>query len=127
MQFKISYKIITAVGGVTVAIIGIFAYLNLKAQKDQLNAELERSAHQLIETVKSSTKYDMLKNQTDVLYHTINAIGRQNGIEKVRIFNKEGRIIFSTEAADVGKMLDKKEEACYACHAADQPLQRLPI
>jgi len=126
MQFKISYKIIATVGGVTMAIIGIFAYLNLKAQKDQIIAELKRSANQIIETVKSSTKYDMLKNQTDVLYHTINTIGSQKGIEKVRIFNKEGKIIFSTDAADIGKMLDKKEEACYACHAADQPLQRLP-
>jgi two-component system NtrC family sensor kinase len=127
MQFKISYKIIATVGGVTMAIIGIFAYLNLKAQKDQLNAELERSAHQLIETVKNSTKYDMLVNQSDVLHRIINTIGGKNGIEKVRIFNKEGRISFSTDAADIGKMLDKKEEACYACHAADQPLQRLPI
>jgi two-component system NtrC family sensor kinase len=127
MQFKISYKLIAAVGGVTAVIIGIFAYLNLKAQKDQLNAELERSAHQLIETVKNSTKYDMLVNQSDVLHRVINTIGGKNGIEKVRIFNKEGRISFSTDAADIGKMLDKKEEACYACHAADQPLQRLPI
>ncbi len=127
MRLKISSKIIVAVGGVTIAIIGIFAYINLKAQKDQLNAELERSAHQLIETVKSSTKYDMLLNQRESVHQIINTIGHQSGIQKVRIFNKEGRIIYSTDRQDVGSMVDKKAEACYACHAADQPLQRLPL
>ncbi len=127
MQFKISYKIIAAVGGVAVLIIGIFSYLILTAYQRQLIAELERSAHQLSETVKSSTKYDMLLNQRESVYRIINTIGRQEGIQKVRIFNKEGAVIFSTDPLDVGKMVDKKAEACYACHAADRPLERLPI
>jgi two-component system NtrC family sensor kinase len=54
-------------------------------------------------------------------------IGGQEGIEKVRVFNKEGAIIFSTDSLDAGKMVDKKAEACYACHTADRPLERLPI
>lgn len=127
MQFKVSYKIIAAVGGVTVVIIGIFAYLILNAQQRQLIAEVERSAHQLSETVKSSTRYDMLLNQRESVYRIINTISRQSGIEKVRIFNKEGRIITSTDTADIGKMVDKKAEACYACHTAGRTLEKLPI
>jgi two-component system NtrC family sensor kinase len=69
----------------------------------------------------------MLLNQRESVHRIINTIGKQEGIEKVRIFNKEGEIIFSTDSLDVGKMVDKKTEACYACHAADQPLERLPI
>jgi two-component system, NtrC family, sensor kinase len=127
MQFKVSYKIIAAVGSATIVIIGIFAYLNLKAQKDQLNAELERSAQQLIKTVKSSTKQDMLLNQRDRVHQIINTIGKQEGIEKVRIFNKEGAIIYSTDPQDIGKKVELQAEACYGCHAADRPLERLPL
>jgi two-component system NtrC family sensor kinase len=127
MQSRISYKLIAAVGSVAIVIIGIFAYLILNAHQRQLIAEMERSAHQLSETVKSSTKYDMLLNQRESVHRIINTIGQQSGIEKVRIFNKEGAIIFSTDSLDIGKMVDKKTEACYACHAADQPLERLPI
>jgi two-component system NtrC family sensor kinase len=36
-------------------------------------------------------------------------------------------IIYSQDAAAVGQMVDKRAEACYACHAADQPLERLSI
>jgi two-component system NtrC family sensor kinase len=127
MQTKVSYKLIVAVGSVAICIIGIFAYLILHAQQGQLIAELERNAHQLSETVKSSTKYDMLLNQRESVYRIIQTIGKQEGIQKVRIFNKEGKIIVSTDSLDVGKMVDKRTEACYACHAADQPLERLSI
>jgi two-component system NtrC family sensor kinase len=127
MQFKISYKIIAAVGGATAISIGIFAYLNLKAQKDQLNAELERSAHQLTETIKSTTRHDMLLNQRDRVHLIMNEIGKQEGIEKVRIFNKEGTIIYSTDKNDIGRRVELQAEACYGCHAADRPLEKLPL
>ena len=127
MQATVSSKLIAAVGIVAMAIIGIFAYLILSAHQRQLIAELERNAHQLSETVKSSTKYDMLLNQRESVHRIIQTIGKQEGIQKVRIFNKEGKIIFSTEALDIGKMVDKQAEACYVCHAADQPLERLSI
>jgi len=127
MRSKVSEKLILAVGSVALAIIGIFAYLILNAHQRQLLTELERSAHQLSETVKSSTRHDMLLNQRESVHRIINTIGRQQGIEKLRIFNKEGAIIYSTDSLYVGQMVDKQAEACYACHAADQPLARLPI
>lgn len=127
MTTRVSNKLILAVAGVAIAIIGVFSYLLLQAHQRQLLAELKRSAHQLSETVKSSTRYDMLLNQRESVHRIINTIGQQEGIEKVRIFNKDGVIIYSTDSLDVGRMVDKKTEACYACHVADQPLERLPI
>ena len=127
MQARVSSKLIAAVGVVTISIIGVFAYLILEAHQRQLIAELERTAHQLSETVKSSTRYDMLLNQRESVHRIIQTIGKQEGIDKVRIFNKEGTIIFSTDTLDIGKMVDQRAEACYVCHAADQPLERLSI
>lgn len=126
MLTKISYKLIVAVGSVALLIIGIFAYGILSAHQEQLIGEVRRSALQLSETVKSSTHYDMLLNQRESVHRIITTIGKQDGIRKVRIFNKEGTIIFSTDHLDVGQMVDKRAEACYACHAADRPLERLP-
>ena len=126
MLTKISYKLIVAVGSVALLIIGVFAYGILSAHRQQLIGEVRRSALQLSETVKNSTHYDMLLNQRESVHRIITTIGKQDGIKKVRIFNKEGAIIFSTDHLDVGQMVDKRAEACYACHAADRPLERLP-
>src|SRR4030042_5596827 len=127
MRTKISYKLIVAVGSVALVIIGIFAYGILSAHQQQLISEVRRSAHQLSETVKNSTHYDMLLNQRESVHRIITTIGKQEGIKKVRIFNKDGAIIFSTDYLDVGQMVDKQGEAGYACHAVDRPLERLPI
>jgi len=127
MRSRISYKLIAAVGIVAALIIGIFAYVTLSAHEAQLIRELRRSANQLSETVKSSTRYDMLLNYRESVHRIITTIGTQPGIQKVRIFNKDGAIILSTDPADTGRMVDIHAEACDGCHAANQPLERLDI
>lgn len=127
MRLKISSKLILAVSGVTITIIAIFAYFIIQSQRRALVSQVEHNANQLSETVKSSTRYDMLLNQRDRVHRIIDTIGKQPGIEKIRIFNKEGEIIYSSQKIDIGSMVDKRAEACYACHAADKPIEKLSI
>jgi len=127
MSKKIGFKLIFIVGIAAVLIIGIFSFYNIRSQSDALQAEVERHANQLSETVKHSTRYDMLLNQRDRIHTIINTIGKQPGIHDVRVLNKEGEIIYSSHEQDIGKMVDKNAESCYACHAANEPLERLPI
>jgi two-component system NtrC family sensor kinase len=103
------------------------ATLVVEAHRSDLIREKTLSVNQLGETVKSSTYYDMLENRRDSLQRQIVTIGEQKGIEKVRLFNKEGRIMFSSEPKEIGRTVDKRNEACTACHAIDQPLERPPI
>ena len=116
---------ILCVGVVAIAAIGGFAYINLETQRRHLIQEVISGAQQLSDTIKRSLWYDMLHNYRDALYNVIEVIGRQEGIEKVRIFNKEGMVMFSSHRGEEGKMVDKRAEACYACHAEDRPLERL--
>ena len=91
------------------------------------SSRAELHVNQLSETVKYSTKYDMLYNQREHIHEIINAIGEQSDINSVRIINKVGQIIYSSNKNDIGKMVDKKAESCYACHAENKPLESLPI
>jgi len=118
---------ILGTGVVTAVTIGGMAALVVQAHRMDLIRELQRSANQLSETVKSSTYYDMLENRRESLQRQIATIGRQEGIEKVRLFNKDGLIVFSSDAAETRQWVDKRAEACYACHAVDRPLEKLPI
>ena len=127
MRTRIGTQVILGVGLVTALTIGVMSALILRSHRAQLVAELTRGANQLSETIKSSTHYDMLENRRENLHRQIQTIGRQEGIEKVRLFNKEGQIMFSSETAEIGRSLDKRAEACYACHTAGRPLEKLPI
>jgi two-component system NtrC family sensor kinase len=116
-------------GLVTSIVIGVMAVLVMRSHTDQLVFELTQSANQVSETIKSSTHYDMLENRRDDLHRQIRNIGdlKQQGIQKVRLFNKEGRIMFSSSHEEIGTALDKRGEACYMCHAEGQPLEKLDI
>ena len=124
---KITHKLIAGVAGVAIVIIGIFAWVILDSQQRLLLGDMERSANQLAATIKSSTRDDMMQNRPDAVQGIISTIGAQEGIDKVRIFNKEGRIILSTDPRDASRMVNKQTEACYMCHAADRPLERVPV
>ncbi|OGU58646.1 MAG: two-component sensor histidine kinase [Ignavibacteria bacterium RBG_13_36_8] len=124
---KIGFKLILAVGITTIVTVGVYSYYNIQSQNEVLLSEVERHANQLSETVKKSTRYDMLANRRESIHNIINTIGEDNYIASVRVLNKEGEIIYSSNPNDIGLMVDKKTESCYACHAADQPLQRLSI
>lgn len=127
MLNKISYKLILAVGGATVAIIAFLSYFILESQHQTMIQLLEQNASECSETIKSATRYDMMLNQRDHTYKIIETIGEQQCIQKIRIFNKLGEIIYSTDKHEIHHMVDKKAESCFACHAADAPLERLTI
>lgn len=124
---NIGYRLIFVVALTSLVIIGIFAYFNITSQTNSLISEVERNANQLGETVISSTRVDMMLNQRDRIQQIINSIGSQPQIRDVRIMNKDGEITYSSDLNNIHKMVDKRTESCYACHAEDQPLEHISI
>jgi len=124
---KLGLKLTVAVGVIALVTIGIFAYFNSRNDNRSLLAEVERHANQLSEAVKSSTEYDMLLNQRERIHETITRMGTQSSIQRIRIMNKSGAVIYSSDTVEIGKMVDKKAEACTMCHSAGQPLHRVEM
>jgi two-component system NtrC family sensor kinase len=124
---KISLKLIIAVGIVTIAIISIYSFVSIQAQRNELLSQTEVYANKLSETIRNSTHLSMLENRSDQTHRIINTIAQEPGLREIRIFNKEGRIMFSSQKEFIGNMVDKKAEACYACHTANEPLEKLPM
>jgi len=129
MGTRIGTRLILGAGLVSALAIGLMAGLIMRSHNEGLVSQLTRNANQLGETIKSSTHYDMLENRRDGLHRQIRTMGtlRGEGIRKVRLFNKEGRIMFSSDSAEIGTAVDKRGEACYACHAEGRPLEKLDV
>jgi two-component system, NtrC family, sensor kinase len=124
---KISLKLIFAVGIITIVIIGMFSYFSIGAQGDALLSQAGIHADKLSEAIKNSTLTGMLENKKEEIHAIINTISHEPSILEIRILNKEGVVTFSSREDSIGKMVDKHAESCYACHAENQPLQRLPM
>ncbi len=122
---RLSFKLICSVGGALMLSIGSFAYMDIKRQRVELINEVKRDTTRLSETITRSLHYDMLKDDREGIQRTIETIGDQEGIDKVRIFNKKGEILISSDQAERGSLVDKKADACYACHQAGKVMERL--
>ena len=81
-------------------------------------------ADQLSRGLASATWHAMFADDRQAAYDTMQTVAHQQGISRIRIFNKEGRIMYST-APEVGRLVDKNAEACVLCHASAQPLVRV--
>jgi two-component system, NtrC family, sensor kinase len=127
MHTRVGLQIIAAVGLVTAFGIALVATLTLRTHRQEMIAQLTRNADLLSETVKRSTEDYMLENRREPLRRQIEAIGRDGRIERVRVFNKQGDIVFSSDHTEVGHTLDKRAESCFACHAQDRPLEKPPM
>ena len=124
---KIGLKLIIAVGLFTALIIGVYSFLNIRSQTKVLLTQAEVHANKLSDAIKNSTYSSMLLNKRDQIHEIINTVGQEPCIREIRLLNKEGMVMFSSENELIGEMVDKKAESCYACHTADEPLEKLPM
>ena len=121
----VGFMLICTVSAIAILVIGVYATVNISTQRNQLIQQVIQSTNMVSDTIKRSMRYDMLKYQPERLHRAIDTIGGQEGIEKVRIFNYVGEIIYSSDRAEMGAMVDKSSEQCYACHAREKPFERL--
>lgn len=120
-------KLLASVCGVALLSIGVLAWVNIRYERAERVDLMISSASQFSDTVKRSTHDAMLQNRWEDAFHIMETIGKQEGVSRVRMFTKEGTILFSTDRSEVGSAVDTRAESCYACHAAERPLERLML
>jgi two-component system, NtrC family, sensor kinase len=120
LQLIIPLTVIVVFGGVGAGIV------HMKAQERQLLEAMITGADQLSGSIASATWHAMLANQRESAYEIMRTIATKQGINRIRIFNKEGRVMFSTVHGDTGTV-NKDAEACSMCHASGRPLVRVDM
>ena len=125
LSLTLSAKLNILLLGAMVVIFALLGYLNVRLHRQHLEQNTLLSAERVSDVIKHSTTDYMLVNDQEGLYHSIKTMAAEPGMEKIRIFDQEGRITYTTDAAEQNHVVDKTAEACYACHAQSQPLARL--
>ena len=121
----LSVKLNVLLLGAMILIFALLGYLNVRLHRQHLEQNTLLSAERIGDVIKQGTTEYMLRNDRDGLYRSIQTMAAEPGIEKIRIFDQEGRITYTTNSAELNHVVDKTAEACYACHTQSQPLTRL--
>jgi len=122
---SLSARLTTLLLATMVVSFALVGYLNVRLHRQHLEAATPGSAERVSDVIKHSTTDYMLRNDREGLYHAIQTMANEPGMAKVRIFDQEGRISYSSDAGEVNHSVDKRAEACYGCHTQSQPLTRL--
>jgi two-component system NtrC family sensor kinase len=122
LRFKVSVYVGIAL---TVAML-IFTLLVVRYQRTELLKEALRHVNQLSEVIIKSTRFAMLQDQPDYVDSIIQDVSKQKSIAKVRILNKDGKIIHTTYLPELGLILDQQAEGCFQCHQSNKPLEQIP-
>lgn len=107
------------------ACFALLGYVNIRLHRQHLEAATLTSAERVSDVIKRSTSYYMLRNDRNGLHHMMSTMADEPGMVRVRVFDQDGRISYSTESREVNQIVDKNAEACYGCHTQSQPLARL--
>lgn len=102
---SVGAKLFTLLFTVLVLTLGALGYANVRLHREQLETSRLRWAERVSDVIHRSASYDMLRNDRHALQTLVETIGRQRGMVGVRILNASGRVSFSTDRAEVGKLL----------------------
>jgi len=122
LRFHLGITLALAIAGAA----AVFSILISSRSRKYVLSQTISQNQQTAEVIRRSIRHAMLQNHREQVAQIIEAVSRTRGIEKIRIFDKEGEIITSTLPSEVGTRVDKAAEECFQCHKANLPLQQLP-
>ncbi len=95
---KLAVLLVLGTGAVFLA----FGVWNVRVHRAHAEALVAQHAAGINEVIQRSTRYHMLRNDREALHQIIADIGSEPGIRRVRIYNRQGRVSFSSINSEAG-------------------------
>jgi two-component system, NtrC family, sensor kinase len=114
LKFKVVLYLTIALSVAMLSFTGAVAWF----MHNQILDSVSDYVTQLSQVITRSTRFAMLQNQPAYVDRIIHDVANQEKIDRVRVLSNEGRVIFSTQAAEVGKTADWPGNK--------QPLEQVP-
>jgi two-component system NtrC family sensor kinase len=121
-RHRLSTKLLGMSAVLALAALAALWFAERRMQQDLL-AELQRSTGLLADAIQASSHRTLLGAGPAHAYAELRAVGDLEGVERVRVLDKRGRVVFSTEPLDVGTVVQRTGHVCVACHG-DRPVPR---
>jgi two-component system NtrC family sensor kinase len=109
--------------GATAILLGVGAW-NLALQRAHLTRLVRATAERYGEVIRRSTREAMLLDRPSEVNRIIETIAGQPEIERIRVFDKQGRIRVASQSEEIGTLVDTEAEQCFACHKRGEPLDQ---
>ena len=117
MLHRLGPKLILSLTVLIVAISCIAGFLNFRTQKNLLVRTMATGADQLSRSITSATWHAMLDDHREAAYEIMQVIADKNGVDRIRMFNRDGQLRYSTDPQEPRSVTTVHDEVCGACHS----------
>jgi two-component system NtrC family sensor kinase len=121
---RLAFKLIVSLLVMFGIVNAVAQVLNVGSQERQLLDGVVMGTDQLSRSIIAATWQAMRVDQRGAAYEVMQTIASRQGVDHIRIFNKDGWLMFSTDSSEPVR-LDKRAEVCNPCHSAAEPLVSL--
>ena len=85
---------------IVIIVAAVSGLVNVKTEESQLLNTMILGADQLSKGITSATWHAMLDDHREAAYQVMQTIALKQGIDRIRMFNRAGQMMFSTNAED---------------------------
>jgi two-component system, NtrC family, sensor kinase len=122
----LAYRLSLYLTAAVAVFLGSFGVWTARTTRSHLEQTVIGSADRICDVIRRSTRSFMFRNERREIFEIIQAIGEQPTLDRIRIYDREGGVRYSTHADEVGIEVDKTAEACIHCHRGDAPVPEIP-
>jgi two-component system NtrC family sensor kinase len=119
---RLGFRLGVAIACMSIATLGVFLALTLRSQRRHLLEQARRSAAVVSDTITSSIHIDMLHDNREDAYEIMDVIAAQDHVDRLRVFDVNGRIRYSADRREVGQTPGLQSESCVPCHKSPDPM-----
>jgi len=112
-----------SIGLVLVAVFGVSSYITFRIQSDQALQATRTQAILLTRALKNTIRLGMESGHGESLASIFATVGSLPGVEKLRVFNDEGRIRYSRKPSEIGHLTDELDYTIYRSPERSAPFQ----
>ena len=123
---SLSLRLFLSLAAVILVALAAYTWFSVRYASRQYERTLYEGAVRFSDLIEQSTQYGMLVNRKEEVHHVIEAIAQAPDVEGVRVYDKNGTIMFSADSTEIGTRVDLRAEACVTCHGATTPLRSVP-
>ena len=88
---------------IVIIVAAVSGLVNVKTEEQQLLKTMILGADQLSKGITSATWHAMLDDNREAAYQVMQTIALKQGIDRIRIYNSAGQVMFSTNSEDTRK------------------------
>ena len=127
MPRRLAQKLVLALTCIVIVIGAISGLIRVRTEQQHLLSAMVTGADQLSKSIISATWHAMLDDHREAAYEVMQTIASKQGIDRIRMFNRTGRLMFSTVADDRRGLVDPSEQPCAECHNRVPPRERVSV